>query len=409
MFESVDVGNGTASVVVNPYFRSTWDGYRPRIERIYWRLVPLPLMVDALAAGEAHIADNVGDGMMIENALSVLVGAGTHSFVTYDGTTQLFAQFHVDTGPTQFRAVRQAMSYMVDRHRVAEEVTRGFGVVVHGPWATPWWWYQAAADLDLYDRIKIYGLNIAEAIRLLEEDGWVYDAQGNPYVGDALSDSNNIRHKWVDEWVWGDADGNPAESVTDIVRLVLGADNEWSHSNKVYTGERVLMPLIINWMVRAIDYPFRDSLEVQLYDNMAAAGGRLIQERSANWGTYLQTGYRQEDRFEFHTLGIIPAIAWSPWFNAALDAIPSQNWHQADDPEYRRLANNVRAQDITTPEGRDAFVEAFTQYMVFRTYEAYTLPFSVSLTHDFFPVGLGGWFNNSFWRPEQAVQRAYWR
>jgi peptide/nickel transport system substrate-binding protein len=403
------VGNGTASVVANPFFRSTWDGYRPRIETVRWRLVPLPLMVDALAAGEAHVADNVGDGFVIETAMDLLVGGGTHSFVSYDGTTQLFAQFHVDTGPTQFRAVRQAISFMVDRHRVAEEVTRGFGVVVHGPWATPWWWYQEAADRDLYDRIKVYDLNIAEAIRLLEEDGWVYDANGNPYTGNAVDNPNNIRHKWVDEWVWGDADGNPAASIAEIQRLVRNEDGDFTHSNIVYTGNRVLMPLIINWMVRDIGYQFRDSLEVQLFDNMAVAGGRLIQERSARWGNILQGGYREEQRFEFHTLGVIPAITWSPWHQARLDSIPSQNWHQADDPEYRRLANRIREQEVVTQAGRDAFVEAFIDYMEFRTHEAYTLPFSVSLTHDFFPVNLGGWFNNSYWRPEQAVQRAYWR
>ena len=404
MFESVDVGNGVLTLVANPHFPGTWDGYRPRIERVIWRLTPSPVMVDAVASGAAHIMENIQDGEALENALNILVGGGTHDFVRYDQFGQLFTQFHTDTGPTQFREVRAAIAYLQDRHEMNEMVGRGFTVVAHGPWAPAWWWYQEAANRDLYERVTIYDLNIARAIELLEEGGWVYDADGNPYEGNAVDNPDNIRHKWVDEWEWGTGDDG------EIVRIYTDEDGNMIRSNKVYTGERVLMPLEINWMVRAIAYPFRDQLEIQLFDNLAYAGGRLIQERSDLWSGALSSGYAfAGGRFEMHTLGIGMALVWSPWVQASLEAIPSQNWGQIDSPTMRALADNIRGQDISTDTGRDAFIEAFIDYMEYLTYQVYTLPFNMALVHDFFPTSLSNWYNTGVWGFPQAVLRSYWQ
>jgi ABC-type transport system substrate-binding protein len=402
MFESLDVGNGVLTLVANPYFPGTWDGLRPRIERVIWRMTPSALMVDAVATGVAHVMIGIEDGGALENAIDILVSNGEHTFVTYDQFGQLFTQFHVDTGPTQFREVRQAISFLLDRHEMNEFVGRGFSVVAHGPWAPAWWWYQEAANRDLYDRITIYDFNMDRAIELLEQGGWNYNADGTPFVGPG-DGVNNIRHKWVDEWVWGtDADGN-------VVRLARDAEGNLLGDNRVYTGNRVLMPLVINWMVRTVDYRFRDAMEVQLPDNLAYAGGRLVQERNDGWSAYLSGGYRQANRFEMHTLGIGMGNPWTPWMNVGLEGIPAQNWHQVDCQVTRDMADRFRVLNLATPEGHNAFIETFIDYMAHLTYEAFTLPFNMAVSHDFIPPNLGNWANSGVWAFPMAVQRAYWR
>jgi hypothetical protein len=404
MFDRIDVGNGVLELVANPFFPGTWDGYRPRIERIIWRLTPDNLVVDALAVGEAHLMVGVRDGDAINSATDILVGGGTHTFINYDEFGQLFVQFHTDTGPTQFREVRQAISFMLDRHEIAEFVGRGFSTVAHGMWSSAWWWYQQAQALDLYDRITIYDFNMQRAMQLLDEGGWNYNADGSEWV----HGSGEIRHKWVDEWVWGRFPEDH-DRAGDIQRVLLDEEGEALRSNKVYTGERVLMPLIINWMVRDIHYPMRDAIEMQLFANLEYVGGRLFQERRSNWGHYLQLGYRQADRYEMHALGIGMATIWSPWMNNELDAIPTQNWGQVDDATFRDYGQRLRASDTSTAAGREAFVQLFIDYMEFLTYEAYTIPMMMSVEHDFVPVGLGNWFNVPNWALPQAIQRAYWR
>jgi len=437
MFENIDVGNGVLTLVANPYFPGTWDGYRPRIERVIWRITPQPLLVDSLLMGDAHMMVTIDDGDALTNAMEVLVGGGTHTFVNYDQFGQVFAQFHTDTGPAQFRAVRQAISFMIDRHEIAERVGRGFATVAHGPWGPAWWWYQEAANRDLYDRVTIYDLDMARAIALLEEDGWVYDANGDPWTGEGL------RHRWVDEWHWGtdripemeevymevpvlDEDGEetgeyeyayvevPTGEYLEVVERMVWEYNEEGmrvrpiRSNKVYTGEQVLMPLIINWMVRDVDYAPRDFLELQLFDNLAAAGGQLVQERSSLWGTYLQMGYRREDRYEFHVLGVGMGNPWTPWNLMSLEWIPMSNWGQVDCERTRELSDAFRVMDISTEEGLDAFVEGFIEYMAHLTYEAFTIPFHMSLIHDFIPPNLGNYYSNPLWAFPEAIQRAYW-
>lgn len=409
MFESVDVGNGVLTIVANPYFPGTWDGYRPRIERIVWRLLPSAIMVDAVAAGHADALIDLASADAIENALSMLVGGGTHTFVTYDQWGQLFTQYHVDTGPTQFVEVRQALSMLQDRHAMNELIGRGFTTVAEGPWSSAWWWYQEAAARDLYDRITIFDLNIPEAIRLLEAGGWNYNADGSPFVQGV----DTLRHKWVDVWEWGvfpeghDRAGEVQRIYWQEGHTAVETGPNTGRSNKVFTGERELMPLIINWMVRAVDYPFRDALELTFFDNVAEVGGLVLQERSADWGTILQSGYRWAERYEMHTLGIGFGGVWSPWFNAGLLQIPSQNWAQADSLEWRELGHRIRAGDLGTEAGRDAFIEGFTDYMEYLTYAAYTLPFNMALQHDFVPANLRNWNNTSNWGFGPSVLRAY--
>ena len=416
-FESIDVGNGVLTLVANPYYPGTWDGYKPRIETVIWRVMPHALLIDAVAQGEAHMLAAIDDGTTLENAMEILVGGGTHTFNNYDQFGQIFMQMHTDTGPTQFRAVRQAIGFLIDRHEISEMVGRGFSTVAHGPWAPAWWWYQEAADRDLYDRVTIYDLNLARAIELLEADGWNYNADGSDFV----HGEDTLRHRWVDEWVWGteevpvlDDDGEETGEYHEVTQRFIweynaeGVRTRPLRSNKVYTGERVLMPLIINWMVRVADYAPRDFLELQLYDNLEYVGGELRQTRSDRWGAVLQGGYREEDRYEIHVLGVGMGNPWAPWLLMSLEWIPDGNWGQVDCPRTREIGEQIRAMDITTPEGHDQFVDLFIDYMEHLTYEAFTLPFHMSLIHDFIPHNLGNWYSNALWAFPEAIQRAYW-
>ena len=146
-----------------------------------------------------------------------------------------------------------------------------------------------------------------------------------------------------------------------------------------------------------------------MFDNLAYAGGLLLQERSARWGPIMQGGYREADRFEMHLLGVGMATIWTPWQLMSLEWIPQSNWGQVDCERTRELSDVFRVLDITTPEGHDAFIEAFIDYMAHLTYEVFTLPFHMSLNHDFIPHNLGNWYNNPIWAFPEAVQRAYWR
>jgi len=171
----------------------------------------------------------------------------------------------------------------------------------------------------------------------------------------------------------------------------------------------VLMPLIINWMVRDVAYDPRDALELQLFDNLEYAGGELRQTRSAQWGAVLQGGYRDAERYHLHTLGVGMGNPWAPWYLMSLEWIPNNNWGQVDCERTRELANSFRGMDVSTEEGRDQLIEGFIDYMAHLTYEMFALPFHMSLIHDFIPHNLGNWYSNGLWGFADAIVRTYWR
>jgi len=364
MFESVEVG-GRLSIVANPYFRSTWDGYRPRIERVVWEYVPIATAIDALAGGQIDAIAAITDGGVITEAFSSLidVASPTHDFNAYPQHGQWMIQFQVDHGATQFREVRAAMSYMIDRFEFAEVFGRGFATPTYMPGSFAEWFTVAAVDRGLMDQLIIYDLNMDEAIRLLDEGGWVYDANGNPF--EMPGGNGNYRHKMVD-------------------------------------GE--LMELHIAWVSAAADRPFRDAIELQLPDRMEYAGMRLTQDRDAGWGGFLS---RADQEYNMFDVGITFGIPFRRWWNLDPATGPAQNWGNVDWPETLAIANRMRVGNVFTEEGQHEFVSGFMELMINQNYMLDTIPL-VSLTaHDFIPLWLGNWNAGGMWSDGMAVVRAY--
>jgi peptide/nickel transport system substrate-binding protein len=368
MFHSVDVGTGHLQVEANPYFEGTWDGFRPRIKYIIWRQVPDPVLIDALEAGEVHMTVGQGQGAIINNALARLVGlARTHDWVRYDRPGFGLIQFHTDHGPTQFTAVRQAMMWLIDRDVFGEMFTEGHGSTAHGPYANSWWWTQEARDRGMYDRFIHYTLNVAEAIRLLEADGWNYTATGDPFVGPG-DGADHIRHKWVD-------------------------------------GE--LMPLIMDWATFTDPNRITEIINVLLPAPMAEAGFRLNEVRYAAPTSIMSQGAGAAVRYNMFNLGLTFGRPWAPWLSYQMTMGPAWNWGQVDIPAVTEATNRIRYIEDPTGAGRDEFIDAFIEFMVVMNREVTLIPLYVDIWYDFIPTWIGDWNNSALWGFVPAIQRAY--
>ena len=371
MFHSVDVGAAILQAQRNPNFGYTWDGYTPRIEYLIWREVLDPVLIDSLAAGEVDMTIGQGQGAIINSALETLVQQnGTHTFLPYNrhGFGQIL--FHADHGPTQFVEVRQAIMWLIDRDVFGEMFTEGHGNRAEGPYSTAWWWHNEAVARGMYDRMTMYTFNMAEAIRLLEEGGWVYAADGSPFVGPGTSD--NIRHKMVD-------------------------------------GE--LMPLRIEWATFSSQNRITDIINILMPEPLTEAGFYLNETRMATPLAYMNNFEQQGtgDRYNMFNLGAGFAAIWTPWNSHDAAMGPQWNWTQIDDPHLVELANRMRFLDLTTDAGRDAMVEAYMDFMVYLNYLVIQIPLYIDIFYDFVPTWIGNWHNNSIWGGPQALVRAYIR
>ena len=94
-------------------------------------------------------------------------------------------------GPTQFKEVRHAMAYLLDRVTFAQTFTGGHGTVVSGPYGTQQWMAEEYAE-EL-DGLNSYTYSLDSAVKELEDGGWVYNEDGSDYSG------SGIRYKKLDD------------------------------------------------------------------------------------------------------------------------------------------------------------------------------------------------------------------
>lgn len=213
--QEIDLGALTATLKINPNYSGNFEGQKPSIETIIIVKANQETMMDELKTGSVDFLSTLTDGDQVNVALD-MEATGDFYTVNYTRNGYGMMMFQCDFGPTQFKAVRHAIAYLLDRNEFANQFCQGFGSVVHGPYGLSMWMYQDSKE-ELADRLNTYSYNLEAAIAELEADGWVLGADGNAYT-------SGIRYKEV-----------TAEEAGDYKHNVTLADG------------RILMPLIIEW------------------------------------------------------------------------------------------------------------------------------------------------------------------
>ena len=210
-----DQANLTATLKINPNYAGNFEGQKPSVETILVVKANQETMLDALKTGSIDFLATLTDGDQVNAALD-LEETGDFTTVSYERNGYGKLMFQCDFGPTQFKAVRHAVAYLLDRNEFANQFCQGFGSVVDGPYGLSMWMYKEAKE-ELAERLNTYSYSLDAAIAELEADGWVLDAEGNDYV-------EGIRYKEV----------TPEEA------------GDYKHNVTLADG-RILMPLIIEW------------------------------------------------------------------------------------------------------------------------------------------------------------------
>ena len=383
-FVSFDEWDAIITLEVNPYFPGTWDGYRPRIETIIFRHMPVPLLVDALDLGEIDMIvgqNNLGiaQGVVCE-AFDRLIDGGTHNYIGYPRHGYGLIRFHTDHGPTQFTEVRQAIKWLLDRDEFAYILTNGRSITVHGPYSYAMWWYQEALERGLYDRIIQYYRNPQRAVEILEAGGWVLNHRGQSF----RPGIDAVRYK-------------------DISGYNLRWDG-WG-SDPSITGN--LMRLEIQWAT-FFDNRTTDVINLLLPHEMEAIGMQLTPTLFDNALVMLMRSWDWQPEFHMFNQG----LAFNPnfvtfWGSVDPDLAGSANLNFSHEWELFELANDLRAMEILTEEGRDEFVYAWMDFVEYMNYLALDIPLHADIWYDFFPTRLQNWSNNAIWGLPPAIIRAY--
>ncbi len=270
-----DRAANTATVVINPNYAGNFEGQKPSVETVIIVKASQETMLDALKTGSIDFLSTLTDGDQVNAALD-MEEAGGFKTVSYERNGYGKLMFQCDFGPTQFKAVRHAVAYLLDRNEFANQFCQGFGSVVHGPYGLSMWMYQEAEE-ELDERLNTYSYSLDAAIAELEADGWVLDAEGNAY-------ESGIRYKEV-----------TAEEAGDYKHNVTLADG------------RILMPLIIEWS-SSEGNSVSELLAVMLANGeQTAAAGMQINQNVMSFADLLNYMYRDAsvgDQYGVKTYGM---------------------------------------------------------------------------------------------------------
>ncbi len=189
----------------NPYYKGNEDGIVPMIGKI--RLVPVEndTMIAQLGAGEVGLLNKVTRADVIAQAGN-LTSTGYYTSANYPRVGLVFISFNCERPGLNSQAVRQAIAHCLDKDQVITDYTGYYGLRVDGYYGLGQWMYQllagtilppveepeeqtAQAQQEYEEALAAWGelslddipkdeLNVEEAIRLLEQEGWTLGADG---------------------------------------------------------------------------------------------------------------------------------------------------------------------------------------------------------------------------------------
>ena len=275
-----DEGNSEATLLANPEFQGNFEGVKPTIETIVYRLLVQETQLDQLKKGEVDVLSAITGGNDTKAALAVVDGTN-FSEVHYQRAGYGKIEFECDFGPTMFASVRQAITYALNRTEFCQTFTGGYGVVVDGPYSPDFaMWKAVKDDINLID----YSYSVANAEKALVEGGWIYNSKGEDFVpGQTGVDAVRYKKLTAEE----------AEDCGGVNKTYASVNNTDGVTYKtVKIGDDYYMPLAINWFGTTPN-DVTDLLNTMLANSKDVAGlGMVIRSTVGDFTQLLGEIYR---------------------------------------------------------------------------------------------------------------------
>ena len=333
ILKSYDENAQAYTLTKNDNYPGNYEGQKANIETVIYKTVKSETMMDQLKTGAVDILLQCTDGSEISAGFD-LVDEGGFDYISYPRTGYGQLTFKCNFGPTQFKEVRQAIMYLLDRTEFAKTFTGGYGSVVNGPYGLSQWMVKEYKDE--VESLNSYAYSLASAVSVLEEGGWVYDANGNSYVGEGL------RHKKLE-------DGS-------------------------------LMPLQIEWC-SSENNPVSDLLVTSLQNNPDVAKAGIKINQTVMTFSELLTNYYSQEEGQYHMFNL--ATGFGNPYDIADTYKPggTSNTTVISDDELYKYALGMNQ----VPEGDDeAYGENWVKFMQRWNELVPEIPLYSNEYHDFF-------------------------
>jgi len=302
--ESYDSSDRSAVLKLNPYFKGNFEGAKPQIETVIYKKSVDATQLEDLKSGNLDVLSQVTGGDATNEAIAMAdKSEGKFAYTHYSRAGYGKLGMRADYGPVQFVEVRQAIAYCMDRAKFAKDFTGGYGGVVDGPYYKNSWMYKAADEQGMM--LDSYPTSLDSAIAILEEGGWVYNADGTDYAG------TGVRYKKI-----------PAAEATEN-------DINYHSKDEAYKTEKVgddyYMPLVINWY-GTVNNDFTDLLLTGFMENEnVKAAGFVVYNTIGDFAPMLDELYQSAVYGYYSGSPLYCLFNFATGFNSALYDY-SYNW-----------------------------------------------------------------------------------
>ena len=216
-YRLVSFDGTTAEFERNDYYKGNADLELPLIDKLTYTLADNASMEQQLLSGEFDILNKVTRADVITAGMGEIQN-GEIAMSNYPRSGLAYVVFCCEKAGADSEAVRQAMAWCMDRDAVMREYTGNYGLRVDSYFGVGQWMYalvngttappvdppedendpeqvaEYEAELEAWRELSLDGLNtytvdpeaedatvtdaVAEAVRLLEADGWALNANG---------------------------------------------------------------------------------------------------------------------------------------------------------------------------------------------------------------------------------------
>ena len=168
--------NNMTKLSLNENYPGNFKGDKATIPNIILQVVNDNIAVDLLENGDIDVWEDENKGGKIDQ-MRKAADEGKIQIGSFERNGYGNITFLTDRGPTQYKEVRQAIAYLMDRNEFVASYAGGYGVVTNGMYGQSQWMYKERGA-DVESEMINYTLNIDKANELLDQTPYKYEKDG---------------------------------------------------------------------------------------------------------------------------------------------------------------------------------------------------------------------------------------
>lgn len=168
--------NNMTKLSLNENYPGNFRGDKATIPNIILQVINENIAVDLLENGDIDVWEDENKGGKIDQ-MRKAADEGKIQIGSFERNGYGNITFLTDRGPTQYKEVRQAIAYLMDRNEFVASYAGGYGVVTNGMYGQSQWMYKERGA-DVESEMINYTLNIDKANELLDQTPYKYEKDG---------------------------------------------------------------------------------------------------------------------------------------------------------------------------------------------------------------------------------------